>query len=384
MTPTAPTWDLFCTVVDNFGDIGVCWRLARQLAGEHGAPVRLWVDDLGAMRSIVPTAEEVAQQMIDGVDVRHWTSESADSAPPADIVIEAFACELRPAYLANMARRARPPIWINLEYLSAEDWVTGCHGLASTHPQLGLRKHFFFPGVRPGTGGLIKEGALDARRAAWLYDLAAQTEWWSRMGVVTPTADALRVSLFSYENPALPGLLDAWAAGDRAVHCAVPAGRPLPAIATWSGRESLAPGDVIEAGALRVCILPFMSQDDYDRLLWMSNVNFVRGEDSFVRAQWARRPFIWHIYRQDENAHMEKLNAFLGVYSEGLAPEVRTALEDIWRAWNQAPTGIGKAWATLGSTLPALRAHADQWADGLAKQGDLASNLALFCKSLVE
>ncbi|WP_187492385.1 elongation factor P maturation arginine rhamnosyltransferase EarP, partial [Pantoea agglomerans] len=23
------TWDIFCTVVDNYGDIGVTWRLAR-------------------------------------------------------------------------------------------------------------------------------------------------------------------------------------------------------------------------------------------------------------------------------------------------------------------------------------------------------------------
>ncbi|MFA9441722.1 elongation factor P maturation arginine rhamnosyltransferase EarP [Uliginosibacterium sp. sgz301328] len=384
MTPTVPTWDLFCTVVDNFGDVGVCWRLARQLANEHGVPLRLWVDDLSALRSIAPAARDVPQQMLDGVDVRHWTPQSAASAEPADVVIEAFACELPAAYLASMARRAKRPVWINLEYLSAEDWVTGCHGLASTHPQLGLRKHFFFPGVRAGTGGLIKENWLDARRTAWLDDLAGQTDWWSRMGVAPPHSGALRVSLFSYENPALPGLLDAWAAGKQAVHCAVPAGRPLPAVAAWSGRDSLAPGDVIDAGALRLSVLPFMSQEDYDRLLWMSDLNFVRGEDSFVRAQWARRPFVWHIYRQDENAHMEKLHAFLEVYGEGLATDACAALQDAWIAWNEAPESIGKAWAALDLALPALRAHADQWAEARAKQGDLAGHLALFCKSLVE
>lgn len=384
MTPTVPTWDLFCTVVDNFGDVGVCWRLARQLANEHGVPLRLWVDDLGALRSIAPAARDVPQQMLDGVDVRHWTQQSAGSAEPADVVIEAFACELPAAYLASMAQRAKRPVWINLEYLSAEDWVNGCHGLASTHPQLGLRKHFFFPGVRAGTGGLIKENWLDARRTAWLDDLAGQTDWWSRMGVAPPHSGALRVSLFSYENPALPGLLDAWAAGKQAVHCAVPAGRPLPAVAAWSGRDSLAPGDVIDAGALRLSVLPFMSQEDYDRLLWMSDLNFVRGEDSFVRAQWARRPFVWHIYRQDENAHMEKLHAFLGVYGEGLATDAYAALQDAWIAWNEAPESIGKAWAALDLALPALRVHADQWAEARAKQGDLAGHLALFCKSLVE
>ena len=38
------SWDVFCRVVDNYGDAAVCWRLARQLADEHGARVRLWID----------------------------------------------------------------------------------------------------------------------------------------------------------------------------------------------------------------------------------------------------------------------------------------------------------------------------------------------------
>ena len=50
LAPARPSlsWDIFCTVVDNYGDIGVCWRLARQLAAEHGFAVRLWVDDLAS------------------------------------------------------------------------------------------------------------------------------------------------------------------------------------------------------------------------------------------------------------------------------------------------------------------------------------------------
>ena len=39
------TWDIFCSVVDNFGDIGVTWRLARQLVAvilptNDGHPVK--------------------------------------------------------------------------------------------------------------------------------------------------------------------------------------------------------------------------------------------------------------------------------------------------------------------------------------------------------
>ncbi|HET9045379.1 MAG TPA: elongation factor P maturation arginine rhamnosyltransferase EarP, partial [Casimicrobiaceae bacterium] len=42
----AQRWDVFCKVVDNFGDAGVCWRLARQLVAEHDLAVTLWIDVL--------------------------------------------------------------------------------------------------------------------------------------------------------------------------------------------------------------------------------------------------------------------------------------------------------------------------------------------------
>lgn len=40
-------------------------------------------------------------------------------------------------------------------------------------------------------------------------------------------------------------------------------------------------------------------------------MNLVRGEDSLVRALWAGKPLVWHIYPQDDDAHVAKLSAFL-------------------------------------------------------------------------
>ena len=86
------SWDIFCCVVDNYGDIGVTWRLARQLAGEHGQAVRLWVDDLNAFARLCPEADPaLPNQRQAGVEVRHWPAQWEDT-PAADVVIEAFAC----------------------------------------------------------------------------------------------------------------------------------------------------------------------------------------------------------------------------------------------------------------------------------------------------
>ena len=128
------SWDIFCHVIDNYGDAGVCWRLARQLAVEYDAEVRLLVDDpetLARLCALAPSQiSGDTPRLIDGVWVHYWSS-TWRNVVPADVVIEAFACQLPLDYLVAMAERSRPSLWLNLEYLSAEEWVAGCHGLPS-------------------------------------------------------------------------------------------------------------------------------------------------------------------------------------------------------------------------------------------------------------
>lgn len=145
--------DLFCAVIDNFGDIGVCWRLARQLAHEHGWEVRLFVDDLHAFRKLCPALDpEQPTQSIEEVLIEHWhePEHAGETLQIADVVIEAFACELPAVYVSAMAQRERTPVWLNLEYLSAEDWVADFHLRPSPHPRYPLLKHFFFQDPGPG------------------------------------------------------------------------------------------------------------------------------------------------------------------------------------------------------------------------------------------
>lgn len=352
------TWDIFCSVVDNYGDIGVTWRLARQLVAEHGLAVRLWVDDLNAFTPMCPGADATAaQQWQHGVDVRHWPAAWLPVAP-ADVVIGAFACQLPAAYVEAMRARPQPPLWLNLEYLSAEDWVEGCHGLPSPQPN-GLRKVFFFPGFTDKTGGLLREGSLLARRDGFQQSAEARRAFLQGLGVdLVP--GALLISLFAYENPQLGNWLDALATADQPCHLLVPQGRVVAGLSQWLGEGPLHVGDVRTRGALTVQVLPFVSQDDFDRLLWSCDFNAVRGEDSFVRAQWAGQPMLWHIYVQDENAHWEKLEAFLAHYRCGLSDDADAALLGLWRAWNM-DFDMGQAWRAARQHWPELQQHARLW-----------------------
>lgn len=368
-------WDIFCTVVDNYGDIGVTWRLARQLVAEQACVVRLWVDDLRAFERMCPELDVTRdQQWQQGVEVRHWSSDWLPT-PAADVVIAAFACQLPSAYMDAMAARERAPLWMNLDYLSAEDWVVGCHGLPSVKFKQ-VQKYFFFPGFQKRTGGLLRERELLANRARFQASAEAQREFLRELGVQRVEGARL-MSLFAYENAGLADWLDVMARDAQPTQLLVPEGRILGDVARWLGVEGLAVGVIEQRGALTVQVLPFVSQDQYDRLLWSCDFNAVRGEDSFVRAQWAARPMLWHIYQQEDDAHLEKLEAFLALYCRSLSPAARGALEGLWRAWNTG-AGVAAAWILALEHWPELQKHADDWCLEQASQADLASALVQF------
>lgn len=400
MTSNPETCDIFCAVVDNYGDIGVSWRLARQLAHEHGIQVRLWVDDLDSFGKLCPEVDaRLDEQLCRGVEVRRWdvsclwqtlsrpvghplppAGEGLGERVVADLVIEAFACKLPESYVEAMAAQGRKPVWLNLEYLSAEDWVEGAHRLPSPHPRLPLTKYFFFPGFTAKTGGLLLERDLLVRRDVFQADLAAQQAYWRSLGVPERAEGELRVSLFSYENDAVTGLLRAWEQGATRVVCCVPEGRVLPQVAAFFGQANGKAGDAWQRGNLSLYVLPFVEQEHYDELLWACDVNFVRGEDSCVRAQWAGKPCVWHIYPQHDGVHMQKLRALSDLYGAGLPAAAHQANAALWLAWN-GEGDISAAWSAYAAQLELLERHATAWSAKLAAN-DLALNLLAFSRQV--
>ncbi|MCX7143668.1 MAG: elongation factor P maturation arginine rhamnosyltransferase EarP [Proteobacteria bacterium] len=383
--PVTRTWDIFCTVVDNYGDIGVCWRLARQLAAERELQIRLWVDDLESFHRICPDiVPGLDSQDCRGVEVRCWR-EPFPEVSPADVVIEAFACDPPESYVAAMAARQPKPAWINLEFMSAENWVQGCHALPSPHPSLPLVKHFFFPGFVTRTGGLLAERGLEQARNRFQHSAAERASFWEELSLPAPREGELQVSLFCYPHDAISALFRLWADGVTPVRCLVPEGVALEALSSFFAGADVSAGSVLRKGRLEAAIFPFLDQDAFDRLLWACDLNFVRGEDSFVRGQWAARPLVWQIYPQQDGAHLPKLEAFLELHCQGLPPVVAAGTRRFWGAWNSGDAvEVEAAWPDFWECRLELRAHALNWARDLPKTGDLANNLAQFCDNLLK
>lgn len=331
-------WDVFCRVIDNFGDIGVCWRLATQLAGQ-GQQVRLWVDDASALQWMAPHG-------CPGVEVRAWGAPvPAAHEAQTDVMVEAFGCEITPEFIAHSAcqasTRGQKPVWINLEYLSAEAYVERNHRLPSPilyGPAAGWTRWFFYPGFTPATGGLLRESDLMARRKA--FD---RTAWRAAHAATFGLGDIEPgqrwVSLFCYEPHALPELLQHSQA--HPAQLLVTPGRPTAAVLAAMAQIGGENMDQIshqrlpeKREQLSISYLPHRPQPAFDEMLWACDFNAVRGEDSLVRALWAGQALVWQIYPQHDNAHHDKLWSFLDWLQ---APASLRQFHATWNGLDTAP-----------------------------------------------
>lgn len=363
----AISFDIFCRVIDNFGDIGVCWRLARQLAADTAtSTIRLWVDDLDCFSRIEPQLDAILdEQFTQGVTIRRWCVDTAMPIPH-DVVIEAFGCDPPQAFIQQMIKL--DSLWVNLEYLSAEDWVAGCHALPSRQSN-GLRKAFFFPGFTERTGGLLREAGLIEQRDAWRASTEARAALLNGLNLPCRDIsrllqqDARQILLFCYPDAPVSGLIDALNGQAADSIILVPNG-------VCPNLKRGVQGNVV------IHDIPFVNQSDFDRLLWSSDLNCVRGEDSLVRALWAGRPLLWHIYPQDDDAHLVKLASWLA--RSPLAPLPCEAI----RCWNNTNSDKFARAMTEALAPPhhqAWREASAQWSTQLAASSDLVTRLIAFC-----
>jgi len=350
-------WAIFCRVIDNHGDLGVCWRLATQLAA-RGVKVQLYVDVASALAWMAPTGCEA-------VSVKPWPTDDQVLTPlqVPGVVIEAFGCELPAGYQAAMAARSLPPVWINLEYFSLEISAQRNHGLPSpvlSGPAKGLSKWFYYPGWGEDSGGVLTDfqpgNIRGLTQTQPLNHVANHT-------IEKTQADStqfdiyreLHISVFCYEPAGLCLWLRQLAQLPAQVHLHITAGRAAAAV-----KQAMLSTDV---SGLNLDFLEPMSQPDYDALLSGMDLNLVRGEDSLVRAMCTGKPLLWNIYPQHDGAHINKLQAFLQQTS---APPLVVQAHLAWNASEAQP-------------LPELTVeHLSEWSAWAAQlQAEIANQTGL-------
>ena len=348
----ASTWIIFCRIVDYFGDAGFCWRLAVALRGLGIDQVILVIDRLNILDDLR------GSQRVSGVTVlpwnvveEQWQKYGVPVEHQADVVIEAFACNPPPAYLQSLKSTAQ---WITLDYLATEPWADSVHGQQSPspafqHPAAKTRR-WAVPGFSKATGGLL--------HGSWRHITPSERRAWrARLTGRATSDDVFLVMAFGYQDAP-------WSTFETLLSKQLPEG--FKSFQLWRPRG-------IE-----------YSQLELDEILQSCDLNFVRGEDSFVRAHWAaagpwRVPFVWQPYRQEDKAHSHKLAGWLNqvVCSPGLQP-----LEAMHWAWNgirpsdaYADLSLEQAWPSLSMKFDQVSQELHQACLGLAGRASLEANL---------
>lgn len=308
---------LTCKVIDFFGDIGVAWRIAKQLKIDFNIEVHLLVDDLVTTKRLIPSIDlSLQKQTINGINICHcdFSEDSTSLPPPPDFLFNVFNIDLPHSYKTLIKRKKSK--YIAIEYLSAEPWVDNFHLKPSIDPQSGLIKTYFYPGFTNQTGGLIREKGLFLRREA--FDQSRRKKLIQSLG---GDPNLYSISLFYYPIQKIEVFLDVIDHINKPAQFFIP--QYLFDLLKLKNNYQF----------IHIIPYPFLNHDDFDNLLWSCDLNFVRGEDSWTRAIWAGKPFIWQPYIQENNIHLIKLKAFLKRYYEACdqdLSEILIKMHDDW------------------------------------------------------
>lgn len=310
--------DIFCQVIDNFGDVGVVYRLANQLKGRY--KIRVFIDCLRELVLLNPRVNmEKDIQLVEGIEfiTYDYLKKKWESINPHEIIIEAFGCEIHQGYYTKAKENSR--LLINLEYLSSEEWTLGFHGVESLIGAKTLKKFFYIPGLLSGSGGVL----FDREKLERMKNISPQERERLLDYYLKNFPRELREgkkigTVFSYEKN-FEKLLETLSCQEGETILLLMGEKTQNSVREILKkiREERFEGEleernnIIRYKNIFIECYPFIPQEEYDELILLTDFNFVRGEDSFVRAVLSGVPFLWHIYFQEEGVHMEKLRGFL-------------------------------------------------------------------------
>ncbi|WP_338996048.1 elongation factor P maturation arginine rhamnosyltransferase EarP [Fusobacterium animalis] len=281
--------DIFCQVIDNYGDVGVAYRLAREFKRVYpNKKLRFVINQIEEL-NLIRKSEDI--EIILYKDI----SKIENSA---DLIIESFGCEIPKEYMDKALKNSK--LIINLEYFSAEKWVDDFH-LQESFLGGNLKKNFFIPGLSEKSGGILLDNEFLERKKK----VEANKEYYLEKFGIKEKYDLIG-SVFSYEKN-FDSLIEELKKLDKKVILLILSEKTQKNFIKYFDNGN-------NYDKIKFVKLPFFTYDKYEELLALCDFNLVRGEDSFVRALLLGKPFLWHIYPQDENTHIKKLESFLEKY----------------------------------------------------------------------
>ena len=364
---------VLCKVVDNFGDIGVVWRLCCQLSNQikkenFTSKINLIVDDLASFNKICNSVDSNKSfQIVENINIFNWNDEklcydefSKNDGENLSVILEVFQCG-RPSWMEKILfedKLNRTVQIIMIDYLTAEKYAEDFHCLQSLTRSSKVQKVNFMPGFTNKTGGLIIDSEwehfCDYKNNKTLLCFTYDRNW-------DALANACKKSNYIEKVLIAPG----------------------------KGFESLKKSfysNFIKDSNLKIEELSFMNQNEWDKMLKNCGVLFIRGEESMSRACLSGIPFVWHAYPQSDEYQLIKVRALLERMSVHFKCEDFRIIEKVWILINSAESEVEqevfeKAILDFFDNAEKLVYGFREFALDLRKNGDLCSNLMTFIKN---
>lgn len=308
--------DIFCEIIDNFGDIGVVYRISKELKKIfQNVRIRIVLNRLEEFKAINKKVKDVDYQEIDGLIcvTEKYVKENMESFGVSDVFIEAFGCNVPEEYVK--AAKENSKLWINLEYLSGEKWIEDFHLCESLIDSKTLKKIFFMPGFSEKSGGVIIDSGFLERMK---FGKENRDEVFKKYFKDFDLKDKFIGTIFSYEKN-FENLLETLKNYEKETILLLMGEKTQKSFSEILKKNLTEDyGNIVKYGKITMIYSDFFSQEEYEEIISASDFNFTRGEDSFVRGIILGKPFMWHIYLQEEKAHMDKIKAFTERFKESV------------------------------------------------------------------
>lgn len=381
---------ILCKVVDNFGDIGFVYRLARSLS-QHNPQVklRIVVSDLDSFALLCPEINPKKNfQEVNNWQIFNWNDnkicKDSFSKNFPKLILECFQCG-RPQWLEEILfskNNEENQICqiINIDYLTAEEYAETFHCLQSLTRSAKVKKINFMPGFTDKTGGLI----LDK-------DFMEEKKIFSEKKLFTNKAGTVfKVLCFTYELDFFPIL--------KALEKNIQ--KPIEIdVANGKGKEKFLRDykyyqEINPNTKIKINHLPFLKQVDWDKNIFNYDFLFVRGEDSLTRGALSGLPYVWNAYVQEEDYQLVKVDALLELLMPSFLGSEETCklyevLKKLWLNINRSCGGaisnkIEEDFGYLLKNIDMLNKCFNRFATVLEKNGDFTKNILTFIESLTE
>lgn len=308
--------DIFCEIIDNFGDIGVVYRISKELKKIfQNVRIRIVLNRLEEFKAINKKVKDTDYQEIDGLIcvTEKYVKENIETFGVSDVFIEAFGCNVPEEYVK--AAKEDSKLWINLEYLSGEKWIEDFHLCESLIDSKTLKKIFFMPGFSEKSGGVIIDSGFLERMK---YGKENRDEVFKKYFKDFDLKDKFIGTVFSYEKN-FENLLETLKNYKKETVLLLMGEKTQKSFSEILKKNLTEDyGNIVKYGKITMIYSDFFSQEEYEEIISASDFNFTRGEDSFVRGIILGKPFMWHIYLQEEKAHMDKIKAFTERFKESV------------------------------------------------------------------